>query len=371
MVKPVLILTAGFGEGHNTAARNIASAVEHLGGTAHIMDPFAETYGRLNEITRRIYIGAINHAPRLWQLFYNMLDQSASATDSIRQLRGLVRVLGQQLSQIQPRAVISTYPVYNFILPEIYPPDRRPFHLSTMVTDSISINALWYKGASDRYYVPNEDTAAVFLKKGISPQQVAVSGFPVQLDFALQERRLSPPDIEHSIPRIIYVVNSGKQRAPSVVSRLLKKTDWHLTVAVGRDENLRQRINKIVEPWPGRSEVIGWTQDMPKLLMSHHLLITKAGGATIQEAIAAGCPVLINQVVPGQEEGNYELIKKNHAGTFASSPEQILERARHCFADRAAVWKTWRSNIQSMARPEASLNIARDLLAHSGDTSHS
>jgi len=29
---------------------------------------------------------------------------------------------------------------------------------------------------------------------------------------------------------------------------------------------------------------------MPQLLMSHHLVIGKAGGAMVQEAIAAGCP---------------------------------------------------------------------------------
>ncbi|MEM6822485.1 MAG: hypothetical protein AAF558_11160, partial [Verrucomicrobiota bacterium] len=100
----------------------------------------------------------------------------------------------------------------------------------------------------------------------------------------------------------------------------------------------------------------------------HHLLISKAGGATVQEAIAAGCPILINQVVPGQEEGNYELIKQNEAGTFASSPEQILERARYCFANNGEVWKKWRSNILALGQSEAALNIARDLMKEANQT---
>ena len=39
----VLILTAGFGEGHNAAARNLAAAVDAAGGagTAQIADLFA------------------------------------------------------------------------------------------------------------------------------------------------------------------------------------------------------------------------------------------------------------------------------------------------------------------------------------------
>ena len=42
--------------------------------------------------------------------------------------------------------------------------------------------------------------------------------------------------------------------------------------------------------------------------MTHHLVISKAGGATVQEAIAARCPMIVNQVIPGQEEGNARLI---------------------------------------------------------------
>ena len=46
---------------------------------------------------------------------------------------------------------------------------------------------------------------------------------------------------------------------------------------------------------------------MPELMMSNHLVISKAGSAIVQEAIAARCPMIINQVIPGQEEGNAEL----------------------------------------------------------------
>ena len=59
-----------------------------------------------------------------------------------------------------------------------------------------------------------------------------------------------------------------------------------------------------------RASHLGWTNQMPELMMSHHLVISKAGGATVQEAIAARCPMIVNQVIPGQEEGNAELIEE-------------------------------------------------------------
>jgi UDP-N-acetylglucosamine:LPS N-acetylglucosamine transferase len=35
-------------------------------------------------------------------------------------------------------------------------------------------------------------------------------------------------------------------------------------------------------------------------MLESHLLISKAGGATVQETIAAKCPMIISQVVPGR-----------------------------------------------------------------------
>ena len=52
-MKRVLILTAGFGEGHNAAARNLAAAVEAGGGgTEKVADLFALASPRLNRLTR-------------------------------------------------------------------------------------------------------------------------------------------------------------------------------------------------------------------------------------------------------------------------------------------------------------------------------
>jgi len=63
----------------------------------------------------------------------------------------------------------------------------------------------------------------------------------------------------------------------------------HLTVTVGRDPDLRTKLIERTRKHADRVRVLGWTNQMPELLMSHHLVIGKAGGATVQEAIAARC----------------------------------------------------------------------------------
>ena len=90
------------------------------------------------------------------------------------------------------------------------------------------------------------------------------------------------------------------------MSRLLD-LEVELTVTVGRNERLRRAIE--FAAGNRKVEIVGWTNKLPRMMCASHLLIGKAGGATVQETIAAACPMIINQVIPGQEEGNARLIE--------------------------------------------------------------
>jgi processive 1,2-diacylglycerol beta-glucosyltransferase len=92
------------------------------------------------------------------------------------------------------------------------------------------------------------------------------------------------------------------------------------------------------------------------------VVISKAGGATTQEAIAARCPMLVNQIIPGQEEGNYELLRRHNVGTLIETPEAAVAALRRAFAHGGAVWSLWRAALAPLARPDASRNIAARLL---------
>ena len=97
--------------------------------------------------------------------------------------------------------------------------------------------------------------------------------------------------------------------------------------------------------------------------MSHHLLISKAGGATVQESIAARTPMIISQVVPGQEQGNAELMVARKCGVIAPTHAEICAAVERAFADDARVWREWEANVRELSRPAAAMEIARFVLA--------
>ena len=155
------------------------------------------------------------------------------------------------------------------------------------------------------------------------------------------------------------MVNPPSLRSLDLIRALLA-LDLDLTITIGRNEKLRETVKAAAGNRP--IEIFGWTDQLPRVFRTNHLLVGKAGGATVQEAIAAGCPMIINHVVSGQEEGNARLIVQTNSGAIALTPEAVVAEVQRAFRDNAAQWQIWRDNIGRMSRPRASLDIAEFLL---------
>lgn len=234
-----------------------------------------------------------------------------------------------------------------------------------VVTDSISIHSLWWKAPCSGWFLPNADSADVLLEAGVPPMALHVFGFPVPAFFAEHAGSLGPPDLSAgAAPRVLHIIHSGTRDAVEIAQKLLLETDWEITCAVGRDQRLREKLRRLAATRKHRTEILGWTDQIPRLLMTHHTVVSKAGGATTQEAIAALCPMIVNQIVPGQEEGNFELLRRYRAGALAPTPDTILATLRAAFADYGRGWREWRAALRPLARVDAADEIAGHVLAH-------
>ena len=99
-MKKILIFTAGFGEGHNTAARNIRDALEHIApdeAKVEVLDLFDTCYGKLNDWVRKAYITAINRTPRVWGKIYNVIDGTQFVESNMAMLAKMKRAMSDVL----------------------------------------------------------------------------------------------------------------------------------------------------------------------------------------------------------------------------------------------------------------------------------
>jgi processive 1,2-diacylglycerol beta-glucosyltransferase len=363
-VKSLLILTAGFGEGHNAAARNLREAIAIAAPRTDVVisDVFLEAYGWSNRLAQAGYLAVINRFPALWRKAFEILDRTRLVEQHIGIHIAAARRASRLIADLQPSIIVSTYPGCNHLLDFVYRRRlRRPFRTVTIVTDSLTVNSVWYRGYSDYFLVANQPTADVLSKAGIPEQKIRILGFPVPRIFAsLNGSRLIPPPDGRW--RILYVINSGRHIAPEIVRRLVALEDVSLTLTTGRDQDLARRLSTISDDTGKRFDVLGWTPELPRLMAENHLLISKAGGATVHEALAAKIPMIITQIVPGQEEGNAHLILEKKAGALATTPPEISVTVGKAFADGAREWRVWQQAASSLSRPTAADDIARFVL---------
>ncbi len=364
MPKKIVILTAAFGEGHNSAARGVRDGLRQIAPdcAVEVRDLFQEIYGPLNRFTCRMYLAVINHAPQTWAKLYRWLDRRKKFRGGLRLFLPARLRLARIARRDRPDVFVSVYPPYTHFLEDSFGPvnGSGPKRV-VVITDSITVNAVWFRCSADAFLLANDETADVLTRAEVPSALLRVTGFPVDPRFAdsslTQLRPAVPPW------RILYMINANKATAPDLVRRVLEVPDVKLTVTVGRDEILRARLKEVQRETGIDFEIVGWCTELPHLLNRHHLLIGKAGGATVQEAIAAACPMIINQVVPGQEEGNAMLIKQTQSGAVALSPESVIATLHAALASRGALLQEWSANIAKISRPDASLRIAEYLLS--------
>jgi processive 1,2-diacylglycerol beta-glucosyltransferase len=364
-MKKILILTASFGDGHNAAARNLRDAIELISDDAkvEVLDLFESAYGTLNSLLKQAYQGLVRYVPTVWSGVFSVFDNPILFRHQTASMGKLRDSLAAVLHDTEPDVVVSCYPVYSHIIQDIFRDHaEKPFRFITVVTDSISVCSAWYRAPSDLFVVSDAPTRQVLTEAGIPKHRVKALGFPVSPVFA-RERPSSLTAPEHGQRRkVLYVINTGKAKAGKSITRLLKIPDLDLTITVGRDATLKAKLSERLSEHGDRVRVYGWTNQMPRLLMSHHLVIAKAGGAMVQEAIAARCPMIINQVIPGQEEGNARLVRKLRVGAVAEKGKEVRDLVEEVFAHRSRKWQEWRDNLERVSQPDAAIRIAELLL---------
>jgi processive 1,2-diacylglycerol beta-glucosyltransferase len=363
----ILILTAGFGEGHNTAARCAGEALAALAPQVKtkVIDPIALACPKLTAVTREAYLGIINHIPLLWKAVYEMADRSAGDSLVSPGLRAACTRLAAEVADFKPDLVITTYPVYVGFWEHLYPEGSpAPCPLVTVVTDSITVNSIWTRGRSDFWCVTDEGTAGRVRDLGVDASCIRVTGFPVSPRLAEFQREKAAP-ASHEPFRLLWFPIASKRHTATwlrALAALPSPPVWNCTVVLGKHkDNLRPMIEAAMatKKLPPGTEIIGWTDQIPRLLNEHHAVLGKAGGATVHEARTAARPMGIHYMVPGQEEGNALLLENENGGRLLGGPDELAALWAEWTRDGFAGWKSSHASLLASAPPDPAHRLAR------------
>jgi len=296
-----------------------------------------------------VYAELARNHPHLWSLIYRAAVRQLNPSWIIGAFtwRGLARVIERE----HPDVVISVLPAVNDLLAHAC--RRVGAHLEVVLTDWHSVHPYWVARGVEHYTTPTLSARDDCVANGAAPEAIDVVGIPVRREFARTE---SDPNATDRFTILAMMGAEGSPRAVRNIAALANANlDARITVVCGRSEKLRGYIERLPV------QTLGFVDNVAELMRSADVLVTKAGGVTLAEAFCSHVPVVIHDVVPGQEAGNLEYVLGQNAVAYAPSPARLVE----------VVWNL-RTNSQHreelaecgarLARPVAAQQIAANVL---------
>jgi UDP-N-acetylglucosamine:LPS N-acetylglucosamine transferase len=214
--------------------------------------------------------------------------------------------------------------------------------------------------------VPTETARNAALEYGLSPQSVEVSGIPVDPEIAREERDRASirGDLGWEQDLTTYLVVGGKRVGHLWdILRVLNHSGLPLQLAIvsGGDEEAHREHQQV--DWHLATHVYGFVENMPTLMHAADGILCKAGGLIVSEALACGLPLLLIDVLPGQEAGNADYVIEGGAGELAPDPASALETIYHWLDRDGALLAERAQNARRLGHPRAAYEIAERVWA--------
>ena len=367
----MVLLEASYGGGHAHAAAALAASLAELAPSLRVerVDVFDRISPALNEATRYAYIQCLIHVPLLWREVYERTRHVPP--DSPWQLldRAAARRVGRFLAGKRPRAVVATHPGPARLAGALRAAGQLDAPVCAVVTDYV-VHGLWAHPGVDWYLVGHEAVRDGLTARGIDPARVAVTGIPIHPRFgrpADRERlrrawQLGPE------PVVLFMAGSaGLVRGMEDACRALVQAQgrFQLLVVAGRDGVLERRLRAAVAGAARPARVLGFVDRVDELMSLADLLLSKAGGLTVSEALAKGLPMVIYRPIPGQEEGNAAFLVAHGAARVTREPQELVAQVQHLLRS-PGLRAQMAAAASQLGRPQAGLAAAGLLLEAAG-----
>jgi len=371
MSRRTLILAAGVGSGHNSAARAIEAELlaRGLGGEVRRVDVLDTTNEVFNKLYDDAYFALVAEVPWLVGWGYDRMDapfKLATATRWFEQANTTSMV--REIRDFQPDLVICTH----FLPARMVSLMIARGHLSAplaLVTTDYDFQGMWLTVPVTQLFVAREETRQFLLSLGLPEDRVTSSGIPVRTEFS------APLDAEDVRARYglrpdvpVVLISAGAAGGPRtlhVVRQVLAISQGLQAVVVcGHNAELKEQVDALVA---GRDDfhVLGFTTEMPQLMRISSLFVGKPGGLSSSECMAAGLPMVIIDPIPGQEERNADFLLEEGAAVRCNYSTTVGYKISLLLADPARL-AAMAANARRIGRPDAAEVVAKTSLALAG-----
>lgn len=369
MKKKILYLFSDTGGGHRSAATAVMRAVDHLrheNTVQEMVDVFAACSGFLN-VFARLYAPVIKYSPRLWGQLYYWLDDEKKLEQLEKLSRPFIfKELVNLLLEKRPDVVVSVHPLVNHLAVKAIKESGLKIPFIVVITDPVTLHRAWIMPEVDLCIVATPEAKKMAVRYGMPEKKIRVIGMPIDPKFFLRDRDKKKAKVKDALnPKLFTILLMGGGEGAGTMGKIVDefaRTGFkgQLIVIAGRNKRLETKLKSKKYGFP--MKVFGFTDKVQELMAESDMIITKAGPGTIAEALAMNLPIIVTSWLPGQEEGNVEFVVRENVGRVSRDPKRVVELVNEL--RETAEFEEMKKSIKKVSRPEAALDIAREIFRY-------
>ncbi len=375
-IPKILIISSDTGGGHRSAAAAIVAGVQKFfdgeSYAVRVVRAVEESHHLADKLVR-LYNWILRNRQHWMKYYYWIINRIRPDTREFFHKR-CVAYVRDLFERWCPHIVVSVHPltqhIFGRVLKDLGLADRVP--LVSVVTDPCY--GFWKGWACDAvtlYLVASEDARRQLIDYGVAPERIKISGMPVHPKFAYPgeeaaqaARRALGLDPE----KFTVFVNAGwvgGGNIPQIFSELARgELDVQAIFLAGKNEDLRAAAETIALDAPFPVKVIGYSDEIEKLMSAANVMISKLGGLTTFEALACRVPIIgdmITEPMP-QEAGTANLIAQRGAGVMLKRSIDVVPVVRRMMEDELH-YSRLRAATVGLAIPNATRHIVEEIAA--------
>ena len=371
----VLIFYASYGGGHLNAAKSIENCIRtnYKEIDVELIDCMKYVNKTIEKVTTAAYREMAKKAPWAWGRIYSDAQKGPLAHITTRSNKIMAIKLLKLLREKQPDLIVSTHPFGSQMCSYLKRKNKITSKIATIMTD-FAPHDQWLVGHefTDYFFVAHDKMKQYLINKGIEKSKVFATGIPISEKFNEKYDKyeiIKKYDLNENKFTILFFGGGefglGKTRTVQIFENFVEETknhDMQIIAISGKNEKMKSAFEEIVNNNNAKENVkiIGFSNEVPKLMSISNLVVTKPGGLTTSESLASNLPMVVINPIPGQEEENAEFLEEKGIAVWIKKTDNSKEVIEKLLSDKNKL-ENMKENTKILAKPNSTSDICKIL----------
>lgn len=329
----ILVVSVKAGAGHLKAAEAVEAAFKRY--QPHVRIKNIDLLDYSNDLIKylygKMYLDVVRAFPELYGYSYKHYEPSRKFIKP----RFLIDKFNfgdffEMIEEFNPDVLVATHFISEAVSENYRRKKKKEFKIAVTLTD-YEFHPVWLVSNVDLYFTATEEVKNSLMFYGVPAEKIVASGIPIHPKFSEEKDRkglFHKYGLDNQSPVILISAGSfGVTPLGEVIGDFgTIKEEFQIMVVCGNNAELKRDLEMKQKSEPRLKKVFGFVDFMDELMASSDLLITKPGGITVSESIAAGVPMILIEPIPGQEEANADYLVEQGAGVKARNLPVLLHK---------------------------------------------